>query len=146
MTTKIEDWMAILVFVRSLGKRVKDGQDYPQFYNMKLGKAKANYVDANTMTRQVGIYASTRVSDGQGGYTTTFALQSTVWGDLRPDNQTRAIDESELQFNERSRLYIRFDVNINDSYEVDVEGDRYTIHSIKNVEDQNRFLELIIYR
>ena len=113
---------------------------------MKLGKAKANYVDANTMTRQVEIYAPTRTSDGQGGYTTTFALQSTVWGDLRPDNQSRAVDDSELQFNQRNRLYIRFEVNIDDSYEVDVEGDRFTIHSIKNVEDQNRFLELIIYR
>jgi SPP1 family predicted phage head-tail adaptor len=113
---------------------------------MKLGKAKANYIDANTMNRQVEIYAPTRTSDGQGGYTTTFALQSTVWGDLRPDNQVRALDYSELQFNQRNRLYIRFDVNINDSYEVDVEGDRYTIHSIKNVEDQNRFLELIIYK
>ena len=113
---------------------------------MKLGKAKANYVDANTMTRLVEIYAPTRVSDGQGGYTTTFALQSTVWGDLRPDNQVREIGESELQFNQRNRLYIRFEVNIDDSYEVDVEGDRFTIHSIKNVEDQNRFLELIIYR
>jgi SPP1 family predicted phage head-tail adaptor len=112
---------------------------------MKLGKAKANYVDANTMTRLVEIYAPTRVSDGQGGYTTTFALQSTVWGDLRPDNQSRAVDDLELQFNQRNRLYIRFDVNIDDSYEVDVEGSRYTIHSIKNVEDQNRFLELIIY-
>jgi len=132
--------------VRSLGKPVKDGQDYPQFYNMKLGKAKANYIDANTMTRQVEIYAPTRTSDGQGGYTTTFALQSTVWGDLRPDNQSRAVDDSELQFNQRNRLYIRFEVNIDDSYEVDVEGDRFTIHSIKNVEDQNRFLELIIYK
>jgi SPP1 family predicted phage head-tail adaptor len=132
--------------VRNLGKRVKDGQEYPQFYNMKLGKAKANYIDANTMTRQVGIYAPTRTSDGQGGYTTTFALQSTVWGDLRPDNQSRAVDDSELQFNQRNRLYIRFEVNIDDSYEVDVEGDRFTIHSIKNVEDQNRFLELIIYK
>ena len=113
---------------------------------MKLGKAKANYVDANTMTREVGIYAPTRTSDGQGGYTTTFALQSTVWGDLRPDNQNRAVDDSELQFNQRNRLYIRFEVNIDDSYEVDIEGDRFTIHSIKNVEDQNRFLELIIYR
>ena len=113
---------------------------------MKLGKAKANYVDANTMTRQVEIYAPTRTSDGQGGYTTTFTLQSTVWGDLRPDNQSRAVDDSELQFNQRNRLYIRFEVNIDDSYEVDVEGDRFTIHSIKNVEDQNRFLELIIYR
>ena len=113
---------------------------------MKLGKAKANYVDANTMTRQVEIYAPTRTSDGQGGYTTTFALQSTVWGDLRPDNQSRAVYDSELQFNQRNRLYIRFEVNIDDSYEVDVEGDRFTIHSIKNVEDQNRFLELIIYK
>jgi SPP1 family predicted phage head-tail adaptor len=113
---------------------------------MKLGKAKANYVDANTMTREVGIYAPTRTSDGQGGYTTTFALQSTVWGDLRPDNQNRAVDDSELQFNQRNRLYIRFEVNIDDSYEVDIEGDRFTIHSIKNVEDQNRFLELIIYK
>ena len=113
---------------------------------MKLGKAKANYIDANTMIRQVGIYAPTRVSDGQGGYTTTFALQTTVWGDLRPDNQNRSVDDLELQFNQRSRLYIRFGATINDSYEVDVEGDRYTIHSIKNVEDQDRFLELIIYK
>jgi SPP1 family predicted phage head-tail adaptor len=138
--------MVILVFVKSLGKPVKDGQEYPQFYNMKLGKAKANYVDANTMTREVGIYAPTRTSDGQGGYTTTFALQSTVWGDLRPDNQVREIGESELQFDQKNRLYIRYGVTINDSYEVDIEGDRYTIHSIKNVENQNRFLELIIYK
>jgi len=138
--------MAIQVFVRSLGKRVKDGLEYPQFYNMKLGKAKANYVDANTMTREVLIYAPTRTSDGQGGFTTTFALQSTVWGDLRPDNQVREIDQSELQFDQRNRLYIRFGVNINNSYEVEIEGSRYTIHSIKNVENQNRFLELIIYK
>jgi SPP1 family predicted phage head-tail adaptor len=113
---------------------------------MKLGKAKANYVDANTMTREVKVYAPTRTSDGQGGYTTTFALQDTVWGDLRPDNQVREIDQSELQFDQKNRLYIRFGVTINDSYEVEVEGDRYTIHSIKNLENQNRFLELIIYK
>lgn len=138
--------MPILVYVRSLGKRVKDGQEYPQFYNMKLGKAKANYIDANTMTREVIIYAATRTSDGQGGFTTTFALQSTVFGDLRPDNQVREIGEAELQFDQRSVLYIRFGATINDSDEVEVEGNRYTIHSIKNVENQNRFLELIIYK
>lgn len=113
---------------------------------MKLGKAKANYIDANTMTREVKIYAATKTSDGQGGYTTTFALQSTVWGDLRPDNQARAIDDLELQFDQRNTLYIRYGVTINDNYEVEIEGSRYTIHSIKNVENQNRFLELIIYK
>lgn len=113
---------------------------------MKLGKAKANYVDANTMTRQVLVYAPTRVSDGQGGYTTTFALQSTVWGDLRPDNKAREVDESELQFDQRAILYIRYGLTINENYEVEVEGSRYTIHSVKDVENQHRFYELIIYR
>jgi len=132
--------------VRRHIERVKDGLKLRQYYNMKLGKAKANYIDANTMTRQVLVYAPTRVSDGQGGYTTTFALQSTVWGDLRPDNKAREIDESELQFDQRALLYIRYGVTINENYEVEVEGSRYTIHSIKDVENQKRFYELVIYR
>lgn len=112
---------------------------------MKLGKAKANYVDANTMTRQVLLYAATRVSDGQGGYTTNFTLQGTVWGDLRPDNRIRTVGESELQFDQKVLLYIRYGVTINVNYEVEVEGIRYTIHSIKDVENQHRFYELVIY-
>ena len=113
---------------------------------MKLGKAKSVYIDANTMTRQVLVYAPTRVSDGQGGYTTTFALQSTVWGDLRPDNKAREVDESELAFDQRALLYIRYGITINENYEVEVEGSRYTIHSVKDVENQHRFYELVIYR
>ncbi len=113
---------------------------------MKLGKAKSVYIDANTMTRQVLVYAPTRVSDGQGGYTTTFALQSTVWGDLRPDNKSREVDESELAFDQRALLYIRYGLTINENYEVEVEGSRYTIHSVKDVENQHRFYELVIYR
>jgi SPP1 family predicted phage head-tail adaptor len=138
--------MLTLVFVRRHIEHVKDGQKLRQYYNMKLGKAKANYIDANTMTRQVLVYAPTRVSDGQGGYTTTFALQTTVWGDLRPDNKAREIDESELQFDQRAVLYIRYGLTINENYEVEVEGSRYTIHSVKDVENQKRFYELVIYR
>jgi len=132
--------------VRKHGEHVKDGLKLRQYYNMKLGKAKTDYVDANSMTRQVLLYAPTRTSDGQGGYTTTFALQSTVWGDLRPDNKVRNIGESELQFDQRMRLYIRYGVAITDTYEVEVEGSRYTIHSVKDVENQHRFYELVIYR
>lgn len=113
---------------------------------MKLGKAKSVYIDTNTMTREVLVYAPTRVSDGQGGYTTTFSLQSTVWGDLRPDNKSREVDESELAFDQRALLYIRYGLTINENYEVEVEGSRYTIHSVKDVENQHRFYELIIYR
>lgn len=112
---------------------------------MKLGKAKSIYIDANTMTREVLLYAPTRTSDGQGGYTTTFALQTTVWGDFRPDDQTRTIGEQELQFDRRSRVYIRYGVTIDVNYEVEIDSIRYTIHSIKDVENQHRFYELVIY-
>lgn len=113
---------------------------------MKLGKAKSDYIDANTMTRQVTIYANNQVSDGQGGYTMTFVQQAVVWGDLRPDNKVREIDTLELAFDQRNRLYIRYGITITDKYEVEIDGQRYTIHSIKDVENQHRFLELIIYK
>jgi SPP1 family predicted phage head-tail adaptor len=138
--------MLILVFATRLGKRVKDGQELAQYYNMKLGKAKSDYIDANTMTRQVTIYANNQVSDGQGGYTMTFVQQGVVWGDLRPDNKVREIDTLELAFDQRNRLYIRYGITITDKYEVEIDGQRYTIHSIKDVENQHRFLELIIYK
>jgi len=113
---------------------------------MKLGKAKSDYIDANTMTREVNIYTSQRASDGQGGYTTTFTLTSTVWGDLRPDNKVRELDDLELAFDQRNKLYIRWGASIQDDDEVEIENERYTIHSIKDVENQHRFLELIIYK
>jgi SPP1 family predicted phage head-tail adaptor len=97
------------------------------------------------MTRQVGVYAPTRASDGQGGFTTTFALQQTVWGDFRPQSQNRNLLELELSFTRYARLYIRYDVTINDGYQLEVEGDRYTIHSIKDVDNAKRFYEIEMY-
>ena len=112
---------------------------------MRIGLHKDNYVDANSMNRQVGVYAPTRVSDGQGGYTTTFALQETVWGDFRPQEQNRALLEAELSFTRMAKLFIRWDITINDNYQLEVEGDRYTIHSIKDVDNAHRFFEIIMY-
>lgn len=113
---------------------------------MKLGKAKSNYVDANTMTRLVNVFTAIRTSDGQGGYTTTFLSSFVFWGDLRPDNQRREIDDQELAFDQKNRLYIRYTDDITDKDELQIEGQRYKIHSIKDVENQKRFLEIIIYK
>lgn len=112
---------------------------------MRIGRAKTNYVDTNSMTMEVGLYVPTRVSDGQGGYTTTFALQEVVWGDFRPQDQSRALLEAELSFTRSAKLFIRYDVIINDGYQLEVEGEMYTIHSIKDVENQFRFYEILMY-
>jgi SPP1 family predicted phage head-tail adaptor len=112
---------------------------------MRLGSKKANYVDANTMYTQVGLYVPTRTADGQGGYITTFALQELVFGDFRPENENRALLEAELSFTRMAKLYIRYDVTINNNYQIEAEGEMYTIHSIKDVENQFRFYEIIMY-
>ena len=112
---------------------------------MRIGKGKGNYVDASTMIRQIGILAPTITSDGEGGYTTTFALQETVWGDFRPQSQNRSLEQSEVTFIGFAKLFLRFGLNITDTYKLDVEGNIYTIHSIKNMDDAARFLELEIY-
>lgn len=112
---------------------------------MRLGSKKANYVDANTMYSEIGLYAPTSTSDGQGGYTTTFALQEVVFGDFRPENENRALLEAELSFTRLAKLFIRYDVTINNNYQIEAEGEMYTIHSIKDVENQFRFYEILMY-
>lgn len=112
---------------------------------MRIGLHKDNYVDANSMTRLIGLYRPTKTSDGEGGYTTTFALEQTVWGDFRPQSQSRALLELEVSFTRFAKLFIRFDATINDNYQIEVEGQRYTIHSIKDVDNARRFYEILIY-
>jgi SPP1 family predicted phage head-tail adaptor len=131
--------------VKRLGEYVKDGLEQAQYYNMRIGLHKDNYVDANSMTRLVDVYAPTTTSDGQGGYTTTFALQQTVWGDFRPQEQNRALLEAELSFTRMAKLFIRWDISITDTYQLEVEGEMYTIHSIKDVDNAHRFFEILMY-
>jgi len=112
---------------------------------MRIGLHKDNYVDANSMTRLVNVYAPTITPDGQGGYETTFDLQGTTWGDFRPQEQNRALLELELSFTRMAKMFIRWDITITDTYKLEVEGDLYTIHSIKDVDNAHRFYEIIMY-
>jgi len=112
---------------------------------MRLGSKKANYVDANTMYSEIGLYVPTRTSDGQGGFTTTYALQEVVFGDFRPENQNRTLQEAQITFTRMAKLFIRYDVTITENYQIQAEGEMYTIHSIKDVENQFRFYEILMY-
>lgn len=112
---------------------------------MRIGLHKDNYVDANSMTRLVNVYTPSRVSDGEGGYTTSFTLLATVWGDYRPQPQNRALQESQLSFNRYAKLFIRWDLAITDTCEIEVEDQRFTIHSIKDVDNAHRFWEIEMY-
>jgi SPP1 family predicted phage head-tail adaptor len=111
---------------------------------MKIGQKKNNNLSSSTMTRRVGVYIPTRTADGQGGYTTSFTLQETVWGDFRPAQSTRTLLESELTFYQDARVYVRYGLTITNNYQLEIEGNMYTIHSINDVDNAHRFLEIIM--
>ena len=94
------------------------------------------------MTRRADLYRPTITSDGEGGYTTTFTLQETVWGDFRPARSFRTLLEEEKTFYQDAKIYIRYGVTISEEYQVFVEGKMYTINSINDVDNAHRFLEI----
>ena len=112
---------------------------------MRLGSKKSNYVDANTMYSEIGLYVPTIVADGQGGYTTTYALQEVVFGDFRPMDESRKLQEAQITYTRAAKLFIRYDVTINNNYKIEAEGETYVIHSLKDVENQFRFYEILMY-
>ena len=84
-------------------------------------------------------------SDGENGETATFTLDREVWADWRPNEGDRTLNENSLNFNTSARVYIRFTEDIATTWQIEREGVRYTIHSIRNVENRNQYLELIVY-
>lgn len=112
---------------------------------MRIGDKKGWDINSSTMTRRVELYNATRTSDGEGGYTTEFTLQTTVWGDFRPSKSTRTLLEAELTFYQDAKVYIRYGTTIDENYKVKVEGHLYTIQSINDVDNQHRFLEINLY-
>jgi hypothetical protein len=42
-------------------------------------------------------------------------------------------------------MFIRFDITITDTYQFEVEDQRFTIHSIKDVDNAHRFWEIEMY-
>jgi SPP1 family predicted phage head-tail adaptor len=112
---------------------------------MQIGQKKNKSVNSSTMTRRADLYAPTVTSDGEGGYSTTFTLQETVWGDFRPAKSIRTLLEDEKTYYQDAKLFIRYGTVINEEYQVYVEGKMYTIQSINDVDNAHRFLEINFY-
>lgn len=112
---------------------------------MKIGAKKTSDVSAGTMTRRVDLLVASRVSDGEGGFTTTFDLQEVVWGDFRPSKSYRKDLEGNLTFYQDAKVYIRYGVTITEDYKLTIEGHTYTIQSINDVDNQHRYLEINLY-
>lgn len=112
---------------------------------MKLG-AKKTFLAAELLIEPIEVYAPTNVSDGEGGFTVTYGLQGTVWGMYVPEGNDRTLIASEISYTEQARVFVRYPLTINNNYQLGINGNRYSIHSIADMDNLHQYLEIKVYR
>lgn len=85
------------------------------------------------------------VTDGEGGFTTTFSNGTTLWGMFVPVQQDRVLNELSLSFNLSARVYIRYPLTFDNTYKLRINTVDYTIHSIVDIENKKQFYEITCY-
>lgn len=102
-------------------------------------------ISAEDLKERITIVSYTVASDGEGGTTATQSTTATVWGQLTPLSQSRALNEMQLAFNKAVRVYVRYPCSITTDNKILFDGEYYTIHSILDIDNQHQYLKIIAY-
>jgi len=95
------------------------------------------------LRERVTIEQPTRASDGQGGYTETWSTLATVWAAIKPVTARETYFGHKLEHRVTHKITIRYRSDIAIQMRI-AQGTRYfQIHGYKNVDERNRFLELL---
>lgn len=102
-------------------------------------------IAAEDLKERITFVSYTTASDGEGGTTPTQDTTNTVWGQLTPLSQSRALNEMQLAFNKAVRVYVRYPLAVTTDDKILFDGEYYTIHSILDIDNQHQYLKIIAY-
>jgi SPP1 family predicted phage head-tail adaptor len=102
-------------------------------------------IAAEDLKERITFVSYTVASDGEGGTTPTQDATNTVWGQLTPLSQSRALNEMQLAFNKAVRVYVRYPLAVTTDDKILFDGEYYTIHSILGIDNQHQYLKIIAY-
>jgi SPP1 family predicted phage head-tail adaptor len=102
-------------------------------------------IAAEDLKERITFVSYTVASDGEGGTTPTQDATNTVWGQLTPLSQSRALNEMQLAFNKAVRVYVRYPLAVTTDDKILFDGEYYTIHSILDIDNQHQYLKIIAY-
>jgi SPP1 family predicted phage head-tail adaptor len=97
------------------------------------------------LNKRFELQAPTKVSDGRGGSTTTYATAATVWGALWPLRGDELIEGMKLTATITHRIRIRYRTDIKASWRIKL-GNRYFSISAApiNMGEENKYLEIMV--
>ena len=96
------------------------------------------------LNRRVSIQEETRVADGAGGFTRTWATIATVWGKLTPKSGSEALIALQQTNTQLFSLKIRYRTGITTAKRVLISGEAYNIRNSFNVDQKRRYLDAVV--
>ena len=92
---------------------------------------------------KVQLQSPTRTSDGAGGYTESFGTIANLFADIRPQNALETYRQGQVIEKVTHKVFIRFRRDIDTNYKILYGTRSFTIKGIKNMNERDRFLELL---
>jgi SPP1 family predicted phage head-tail adaptor len=99
-------------------------------------------LSAGKLREPLTIQRKATVSDGMGGFTTSWVTLATIRGDVRPLSGREALQAMQLQASVTHRVYIRYRADLKPADRLMMRGQPIQIRAILNVEMRDRWLEL----
>lgn len=113
---------------------------------MRLKGTRPNYLSAELLIEPIGVLQPTQVSDGEGGYTVTYANVGTIWGMFIPLGDSRSLIAAQVSYTASATVYVRYPLTIDQTYRLDIGGEQYSIHSITDIENKKEYFEIQIFK
>ena len=105
----------------------------------------AKFVDKtfNDFTGSFTFQSLTKTSDGQGGYTTTWATFATVTGFIKPVSGKEMILDDHINTQNIKQFSFEHIVDITNEMRISYNGVNYNIHSIKSVQESTVWINIL---
>lgn len=95
------------------------------------------------LRHRITIQSFTKVADGQGGYTTTWADVKTVWAKIENVTGVEKVFAQRLDTNYDHKITIRYTTGISPKMRIVFDSRIFQIHSVSKVDERRWFTEIL---
>ncbi len=105
-------------------------------------------VTAGDMKEKITVLNLTDTPGTGGGINRSYSDDGTFRAKVEPMTESRTLEQAQLKYNQAIKVWVRDIVSpvIANVTKLRFNNENYTIHSIKNIDQQNRYLEILAYK
>jgi len=102
-------------------------------------------IETGKMRNYITYEEATQATDGEGGYTKTWATVKQIWAQITPMKDTRKLEAAAVKFVGAFTFRFRYDTDIQPAGRFTYEGVTYTIHSVNDIGKLHRYMDAACY-